>query len=239
VAADRARTSLSTLFAFAIDRNHIDFNPTINIKDRGSNGGRTRVLSEPELAEVWHECLDNDYGKLIRLLILTGQRRRELGDLIWSEVNELERQIELPEARVKNKRAHIVPLSDQAWEILHRVERIDQRDLVFGSGRGGFTGWSKSKDELDARIAAARRRKGVKNSMPSWVLHDLRRSMVTHMNERGFAQPHVIEAICNHVSGHKSGVAGIYNRAVYLQEKREALALWGRHVMTLVERQTK
>jgi hypothetical protein len=63
--------------------------------------------------------------------------------------------------------------------------------------------------------------------------------MVTHMNERGFAQPHVIEAICNHVSGHKSGVAGIYNRAAYLLEKREALALWGRHVMTLVERQTK
>lgn len=235
VAADRARSSLSTLFAWAIDRNHLDANPTLNIRARSSDTGRTRVLSEPELVEIWRSCLEDDYCRIVRLLILTAQRRTEIGDLAWVEINEPSRQLELPEDRTKNARAHIVPLSDQAMEILERVERDEERELVFGRGAGGFSGWSKAKAELDARISGARVEAGVKKPMPAWVLHDIRRSVVTHMNERGIAQPHIIEAICNHVSGHKSGVAGIYNRAAYLTEKRAALVAWGNHIASLID----
>jgi hypothetical protein len=89
---------------------------------------------------------------------------------------------------------------------------------------------------LDDRIAAARKEAGIKMPVPAWRLHDLHRSFVTHLNEGGFAQPHVVEAIVNHVSGHLAGVAGVYNKALYLAERRQALELWGEHVLALVGR---
>ena len=232
VAADRARMALSGLFGWAIDRGYLETNPTLNVRARAQGGGRKRVLSEAELVEVWNACLDDDHGRIARLLILTGQRRAEIGDLAWSEMPAGKRQIELPEHRTKNGRAHIIPLSDEALTLL--PVQSESRDFVFGIGAGGFGGWSKAKAELDARIMAARKKAGAKDAMPAWVLHDLRRSFVTHASERGFAQPHVVEAIVNHVSGAKAGVAGVYNRASYLAEKRQALELWGAHVAALV-----
>jgi hypothetical protein len=98
--------------------------------------------------------------------------------------------------------------------------------LLFGGGVGGFTAWSKGKAALDRLLP---------EDMPGWVLHDLRRSFVTHVNELGLAQPHVIEAAINHVSGpSKAGVAGIYNRSSYLAERRRLFDLWGSHVAALV-----
>lgn len=233
VAADRARTALSGLYGWAIDRGHLDVNPTLNVRARAQGGGRDRVLSEGELTEIWKACLDDDHGRIVRLLILTGQRRAEIGDLAQSEIDRDKRQIELSERRTKNGRAHIIPLSDEALAIL--PAQAQSRELIFGIGAGGFGGFSKAKAELDARIATARKTAGVKKPMPAWVLHDLRRSFVTHISERGFAQPHVVEAIVNHVSGAKAGVAGIYNRASYLTEKRQALELWSAHIAALVK----
>lgn len=230
VAADRARTSLSTLFAWAIDRGFCEANPTIDIKARAQEVNRSRVLSEPEIAEVWHACLDDDYGRIVRLLILTGQRKTEVGDLATSEVDLDKRQIDLPGKRTRNGRAHIVPLSGAAMAILKQCVPKQDRRLLFGKGEGGFSGWSKAKGEIDSRIAAARK---LKDPMSPWVIHDLRRSFVTHMNERGIAQPHIIEAIVNHVSGHLAGVAGVYNKAQYLRERREALETWSSHVLAV------
>ncbi len=103
VSCDRARAALSGLFAWCIDRGHVESNPTNDIRARATNGSRTRVLSEGELLEIWKaSSLDDDYGKIVRLLILTGQRRGEIGGLAWSEINLDERQIELPETRTKN-----------------------------------------------------------------------------------------------------------------------------------------
>jgi hypothetical protein len=119
------------------------------------------------------------------------------------------------------------------------VEQREGRELLFGRGEGGFSGWSKAKAELDERLAAARKAAGIKKRMAPWRLHDLRRSFVTHINERKFAPPHVVEALVNHVSGHLAGVAGVYNKALYLDERRHALWLWGRHVAALVEGKTK
>ena len=233
VAADRARMALSGLCGWAIDRGYLDVNPTLNVRARAQNKPRERVLTEPELVEVWNACLDDDYGRIVRLLILTGQRRSEIGDLGWSEIQLDKRQIDLPENRTKNSRAHIVPLGPEALTILAAVPKREGREFVFGVGSRGFGGWSKSKSELDDRIAKARKTAGVKNGVPSWTLHDLRRSFVTHISEHGFAQPHVVEAIVNHVSGAKAGVAGVYNRAAYLTDKRRALDLWGGHFASL------
>jgi integrase len=238
VAADRARTALSAFFAWAIDRGYCDSNPTMNIRARNQNGSRTRVLTESELVEVWKACLDDDHGRIVRLLILTGQRRTEIGDIAWPEINIAERQIDLPETRTKNGRAHIVPLSVEALTIIEDIPRREGRDLLFGRGAGGFSGWSKAKAELDGRIAAAGTKVSHRpsaKSIPSWTLHDLRRSFVTHINERKLAPPHVVEAIVNHVSGHLAGVAGVYNKALYLAERRQALELWGAHITALVE----
>ena len=117
-----------------------------------------------------------------------------------------------------------MPLSDEATAILKAIPPKADRDILFGTGAQGFSPWSKNKHRLDERL----------QGMAPWTIHDLRRSFVTHMSENGFAQPQVVEAIVNHVSGSKAGVAGVYNRAAYLNEKRQALEVWGAHVAALV-----
>lgn len=224
--ADRARTALSAFFAWAIDRGYLDLNPVQNIAPRAQNAARSRVLSEAELSAVWKACGDDDHGRIVRLLLLTGQRRSEIGDLDWKEVSLDKRQIDLPETRTKNGRAHIVPLSDEAVSLLSSAPRQEMRQHVFGVGLRGFQGWSKAKLALDSRLP---------KDMSVWTLHDIRRSVVTHLHELGFAQPHVVEAIVNHVSGHRAGVAGVYNKALYQLERRRALDLWGQHMSALVE----
>jgi integrase len=162
------------------------------------------------------------------LLILTGQRREEIGALQWSEVDLEEPVITLPPARTKNCRPHEVPLSKLALEILKSRPARAGRDSIFGrrprSGndrQSGFQGWSKSKAALDKQA-----------TISPWRLHDVRRTVATRMAELG-VQPHVIEAVL--ISGHKAGVAGVYNRSSYAAEKRAALELWGKHVQLLID----
>ena len=230
-AADSSRVSLAAFFMWAMDHpdQYVSGNPAAGIKPRSVASSRERVLSETELREVWHACLDDDYGRIVRLLILTGQRKTEIGDLTWTEINQRQRQIELPGARTKNKRFHIVPLSDGAMALLPQPR--EGREHVFGRAvNTGFSGWSKAKRELDSRIAAARKAAGMKQPMPPWTIHDLRRTFVTHVLEKRLALPHVIEACVNHVSGHKAGVAGVYNRAAYAEERRLAMMTWGKWI---------
>jgi integrase len=177
---------------------------------------RTRVLADHELRTMWHALPDDDYGQVVKLLILTGQRRDEIGRLSWSEI--VGDQVVLPPSRVKNKRPDVVPLSEPARAVLAAQPRRAESDLVFGCrGEGGFTGWSWCKLALDARIAEMTGR-----PLQPWVLHDVRRSVATGMADLGVA-PHVIEAVLNHVSGHKASVAGIYNRSSYEREKPAAI----------------
>src|SRR5262249_56551431 len=97
------------------------------------------------------------------------------------------------------------------------------RTRVFGrDDRHGFRGWAFSKARLDGRAA-----------IPAWRIHDLRRTAATGMIDLGI-QPHIVEAVLNHVSGHRSGVAGIYNRATSATGKREALERWAEHVLAIV-----
>ena len=130
--------------------------------------------------------------------------------------------------RTKNGLAHDVPLSSPAVEILRARER-SRRALVFGSREGPFQGWSNAKSGLDRRVVTRLRETGADGALKPWRLHDIRRTVATRMADLG-VQPHVIEAVLNHISGHKAGVAGVYNRATYGAEKRHALDLWGEHV---------
>jgi integrase len=152
--------------------------------------------------------------------MLTGQRREEIAGLRWSEIDLTGKVIRLPADRVKNGTAHDVPLSPQVVGLLRaQPRRIGLQDFVLGTvGRISF---SIPKRELDARINAARAALGVAPMAP-WVHHDLRRSVATYMAEKLDIDPHIVEAVLNHVSGHKRG------------RKREALDRWGAYVEALV-----
>lgn len=210
VARNRARAALRALFQ--AKRRMAPINPA-DLTDKRREHARDRVLSLEELRAVWKAAGDGDHGAIVRLLMLTGQRREEVGGLRWSELDLEGAMWSLPGDRPKNGKPHLVPLSKPVVAILTAVERQD-RENVFGNGAGSFSGWSRSKKRLDKRAG-----------VPAWTLHDLRRSWATHVNEH-IAPPHVVEATLNHVSGVKAGVAGIYNRAVYLPERREAMQRW-------------
>lgn len=220
IASDRARGTLSAFYGWCIAHGLTEANPVIGTIKSGMEKARDRVLTDGELVKVWNSAPDADYGRIVKLLILTGQRRDEIAGMRREELGE--DVLTLPKERTKNGRPHDVPLSDQALAVLaEHPERADS-DFVFGRGEAGFSGYSRSKERLDEA-----------SGVTDWVIHDLRRTVATGMANIG-VQPHIIEAILNHVSGHKAGVAGIYNRSTYAAEKRAALALWGSHVMTLL-----
>jgi integrase len=239
VTANRARAALSVFFTWAMAEGLVEANPVFGTT-KLPEVSRDRVLSAPELAAVWLACGDrqnpmappsDDYGRIVRLLILTGQRRDEVGAMGESELMRDLRMWSLPAARTKNGRPHDVPLSDAALALLPGPR--DDRATLFGRGEGSFSGWSRCKERLDARIAdASPDGKGI----APWVVHDLRRSFHTGLGEIGIF-PHVAEAILNHTSSAasgKAGVAGVYNRASYAAEKRDAIDRWAAHVEKLV-----
>jgi integrase len=208
-ARNRLRSSLSAFFAWAIQEGLTEVNPVQGTGKADTSNSRDRVLTQDELRKLWRSLRDDRFSEIVRLLLLTGQRRTEIGKLMWAEVDLAREQIVLPAARVKNGRDHTVPLSTQALAILARQPRRNSSDFIFAER--GFNDWDRCKQELDQRAGIA-----------EWRLHDLRRSAATYMGELG-VQPHHIEAVLNHYSGHRSGVAGVYQRAKYSDEMRSAL----------------
>jgi integrase len=230
IAANRSRAYLSTLYAWAIGEGLADANPVIGTNKSGEEVSRDRVLSGNEVGLIWRHAGAGQYGAIVRLLLLTGQRREEVAAMRWPELDLDKGFWALPASRTKNARPHDVPLSQPTIEILQDQVRQPGREFVFGEGTGPFQGWSKAKSALDNRLQEA-------GMTAPWRLHDLRRTAATGMANLG-VQPHVVEAVLNHASGHKAGVAGVYNRSSYAAEKSAALTLWASHVMTLVEGET-
>jgi integrase len=253
VTSNRVRSILSDFFGWAMSEgiDGIENNPVIGT-NKSEENPRERVLRDHELRAIWKHAGDDHYGSIIKLLMLTGQRADEIASLRWVErtVTTLPEKrltdtvklpavsisaIELPAERTKNKKPHIVPLSAPADAILFaQPERANDdgslREFVFGIGQQGFSGWSRCKERLDERIAEA-----VGEPLPHWTPHDLRRTMSTLMNDRLGILPHVVEAILNHISGSKGGVAGVYNKALYLRERLDALNLWADHLKSIIE----
>ena len=226
-AANRARASLSALFSWAIGDGIANENPVAGTNKATEEVSRDRVLSRDELRLAWRLAGGADFGAIVRLLTLTGQRREEVGGMLWSELDLDAALWTIGKDRTKNGIQHDVPLSPPAVAILRDVPRRDDRDFVFGSSNGPFQGWSNAKAALDARMAAAlKAERGDGAKLSPWRLHDIRRTVATRLGDQG-ALPHVVEAILNHISGHRAGVAGVYNRAIYTAEKREALNRWG------------
>lgn len=227
VEANRVRASLAAFFAWCIREGLSDNNPVVGTSRREERS-RERVLNDDELKAIWAATAgDDDYSAVVRLLLLTAARANEIASLRWSEVSD--DRIVLPPDRTKNSREHTIFLAPAAREILSSRPRRADRDFVFGRRHDRpLSGWSVLKTSLDARIEAS------EASVAHWTHHDLRRTAATRMAEIGIA-PHIIEAVLNHVSGHKHGVAGVYNRADYEIQKRQALTIWSDHVLAVVE----
>ena len=225
--ANRARSSISRFYKWAIGEGLCESNPVRDTNKReDENKSRDRVLSDSEIAAVWLNAPDSDYGNILKLILLTGCRREEIGGLKWSEIDLEARTITLPSDRTKNGLDFVIPLSATALAILTSTER--RGDHVFGRRSNGFSGWSRAKRELDEVV-----------KIESWTVHDLRRTVATKLAESPVSiQPHIVEAVLNHVSGAKDGVAGIYNRAQYQPEKKDALDRWAHHLKTVIAQAT-
>lgn len=228
IASNRARAALSAVFSYAMKMGLVDHNAVVGSIKAGDERHRDRVLTDPEVKHIWQALKDDSYGRIVRILLLTGQRREEVANMRWPEIDLKHALWTLPGERTKNRRAHEVPLSPPVVTILEQIPRILARDLVFGARGGGYSGWSKSKAFLDERM------KKNNQLISDWRLHDLRRTAATGMANIG-SPPHIVEAVLNHISGTRAGVAGIYNRATYRQEKREALDLWANHVSKIAK----
>jgi integrase len=224
--AGQARAKLSAFFVWCMQEGLADANPVIGTRKPPANRPRERVLSDQELAAIWKACGDDDFGRVVKLLILTGCRRTEVGGMRWPEVDLDKGTWTLPAERSKNHRQHVLPLMPMMREIIESVPRMASREQLFGQhSPAGLGSWDEGKRTLDMRLA---------DQVQPWKLHDLRRSVATRMCDIGI-MPHVVEQILNHVSGHRAGPAGVYNRSSYHAEVKRALAQWHDQIRVLIE----
>ena len=220
-AAIALRSKLSSLYAWAMSMGLVTSNPVIGSYKPPKQASRDRVLDDSELAQVWRALdADDDYSKATRLLICTGCRRQEVGAMRSSEFSPDMSTWTLPASRSKTGKPHTLPVTPLMREVIDSVCRRDGYDNLFG--RKQFTGWAKGKAILDKKLG-----------LRPWVTHDIRRSVATGMANIG-VQPHVIEAVLNHQSGSKAGVAGIYNKSPYEREVRDAMLRWSDHVRAVI-----
>ena len=224
--AARARGNLSALFAWAMKEGLCDANPVIATNDPTAGIlSRDRVLHDRELRAIWNACRDDDFGNIVKLLILTGCRREEIGALRWTEIEFSSGVMTIPGNRTKNGRDLILTLPAVAIDLLRSVPRRAGREYVFGGRGGAFSAWSYSTIALNSRITEAEGK-----PLAHWTLHDLRRTLRTGLGRLGVA-PHIAELVINHVKG---GVEAIYDRYRYQPEIKAALALWATHMLALV-----
>jgi integrase len=225
ISANRTLAALRKLFNWASGRYGLSGNPCERVEMPAEETARDRILSDTELAAVWKAATDygGNFASVIKLLILTGQRRTEVAGMEWRELDLPAKLWKLPRGRVKNDSGHEIPLSDQSLAIIETGRRLAGSSFLFTtSGNKPIIGFSKAKAAIDEAS-------GVKD----WTLHDLRRTAASGMARLGVQLP-VIEKILNHTSGTFRGVVGIYQRHSFADEKRAALDLWGAHVARLV-----
>ena len=242
IAANRTLAALSKLFNWSIERGLIDASPVAAISPPSPEKSRDRVLSDDEIRWLWKatEAIGFPFGPIARMLLLTGQRRNEVGGMTHGELDG--HVWTIPKERAKNNQAHLVPLSIAALEELAYVPKIaGRRGFVFTTtGDTPVSGWSRAKDAIDREMHAAARRCTRERgddpdavSIPHWTLHDLRRTAASGMARLGIAV-HVVERLLNHRSGTIRGVAAVYNRFDYLSEREAAAEAWGRGVIKIV-----
>lgn len=253
VQANRTLARLKTLFRWALDEDIIASDPTSRVRRRAKEVARDRALDDAEIKLFWGVCdtLGWPFGPMFKLLLLTAQRRDEVGGARWVEIDLDKRLWTIPRERAKNDRAHEVHLSKLVVEILSELPKIwrSRADdvgsepspyLFTTSGERPVSGFSKAKERLDGHMlqllrAELKQAGGDLDAaaIDPWILHDLRRTAATGMARLNIA-PHVVDRILNHVSGTIRGVAAVYNRHAYLEERKSALEAWSNYVESLV-----
>jgi integrase len=226
IAANRVLAATRKLFNWLVARDIIAASPCAGVKPPTDERSRDRVLDDKELRAVWlaAEEIGLPFGAMVKVLVLTGQRRDEVARMEWSEIDFGDKLWTLPRERVKNDEKHEVPLSDAAIAVLKSVPRIAGSRYVFTTnGEAPSSGYSKGKRRLDALLSP---------DMPPWRLHDLRRTTASGMARLGINLP-VIEKVLNHASGSFAGIVGVYQKHEFSEEKRRALDAWGGFVAGL------
>jgi integrase len=235
VQANRTLARLRHLFNWAVERGRLPASPIVGMKPPTKERARDRTLSDDELRWFWSACetIGWPFGPLVKLLLLTAQRRDEVGQLEWSEINFEKKTWTIPRERAKNDRAHEVHLSAAAIAVLLTLPRVSGWPVFTTNGRP-VSGFSQGKNRLDAAMSAAKRDElgDTAEAIPHWILHDLRRTAATGMARLKTA-PHVVDKVLNHVSGTIRGVGAVYNRFEYLDERTTALEQWGQYVSSL------
>jgi integrase len=212
---------LSKMFGWLAQHRRVEKNPCAGVHRPETPRARDRVLTDAEIKAFWSAADAEQFGALLKLLLLTGCRLNEVAGMRRAELSEDGATWTIPGERTKNHRTHVVPLPPMAREMIASV--AGEGSLVFTTtGNSPVSGWSKIKNRLDKAM-----------KIPLWRFHDLRRTAATGMAELGIA-PHIVEAALNHISGARAGVAGTYNRAAYAAEKKAALERWAAHVAGLV-----
>lgn len=227
----------SAMLGWCAKHGHIEANPLAAMAKPDAPAARQRVLTDEELVTVWNATADltKPYGAYFRLLILTGQRRGEVAGMDWAELDRGAALWTIPADRAKNGVAHLVPLSPQATAEIRSLvpegmTEWPKSGFVFSKTKGvALNSFSQAKAELDAAVTEALEDK----PLPAWRVHDLRRTVATGLQRLG-VRFEVTEAVLNHVSGAKGGVAGIYQRHDWKDEKRAALDAWARHIAALL-----
>ncbi len=243
----QVRAYLSIFFGWALERGDIAENPVQGLSNPPGSAPRDRVLTDAELVDVWKgaEKIRAPLGAFYRLLILTGQRREEVAGMAWGELDRTAALWTIPASRAKNGKAHLVPLAPLVIEELDRLalahqvkaraekpdpETWPEAGPVLTIRRGvAIGGFSQAKALLDAAVTAARDGR----ALAPWRVHDLRRTLATGLQRLG-VRFEVTEAVLNHVSGARGGVAGIYQRHDWADEKRAALEAWARHIAAVL-----
>jgi integrase len=207
---DHALVAARIFFNWAMKRRYIEHNPTFGLSPHGTPE-RSRILTDRELKSVWRaaDVIGGHYGTMIKLLILSGQRRGEIAALQTSWISHQQKTIVFPASATKNRREHCFWAGSLTLSLLTTASN----QLLFsarGNSSNTFSGWSKSKFQLDKLCG-----------FDDFTLHDLRRTFAS--NHARIGTPiHVVEKLLNHVSGTISGVAAVYNRHTYETECRAA-----------------
>ncbi|MDE3766140.1 tyrosine-type recombinase/integrase [Sinorhizobium meliloti] len=243
--AVRTYALLKKLFNWCVERGILEISPMGGLKAPATVAARDRVLSDTELRWAWQAADDIGwpFGPLFKMLMVTAQRKEEVAGAARPEfvLNVKEPTWLIPPARAKNGREHLVLVMPLVVGLIEALPVIDESDLLFTTnGKTTVGGFSKAKERLDAAMLRIGRKEAEERgddpdevTIEPWVLHDFRRTAASGMAALG-VQPHVIEAVLNHKSGTIKGVAAVYNRHDYYEEKRAALVLWERRVKAII-----
>jgi integrase len=221
--AKQCRKHLSAFFTWAMKEGLCGPNPVAQTNEPQGNGPRERVLDDRELAVIWNACKDDDFGRIVRLMILTGARPDEIGAACWSWIDhnadDGKGTFTIPSTVTKNKRQLVLPLIGMMRDTLASIPPMLNRDFIFGIRAHGYTNFQVAKGQF-------------KDGLKPWQLRDIRRSVGTGMAKIGIP-PHIISELLNHVSGgHRSSITGkVYiSRQAYAADMRSAAQRWSDHI---------